>query len=151
MIARTWRGSVRPTDAEDYVDYLKRTGFVGLGSTPGNLAVLGLRRVTAERGEFLLISLWESEAAIRHFAGEHIERAVFYPEDERFLVDRDEHVDHFEVVHLSGPAGNGAPAEPKGLLRRLVVWWLRGGVAMLGDGRHTGVVNPRGFTYVRLP
>lgn len=151
MIARTWRGSVRPSDAETYVDYLKRTGFVGLGSTPGNLAVLGLRRVTAERGEFLLISLWESEAAIRRFAGEHLERAVFYPEDGRFLVDRDEHVDHFEVVYVGGPEER-VPAEPKSLLQRLVEWWLRGSVAMLCDGpRVTGAVTPRGFTYVRLP
>ena len=151
MIARTWRGSVRPSDAENYVDYLRRTGFVGLGSTPGNLAVVGLRRVTTEAAEFVLISLWESEAAIRRFAGEHPERAVFYPEDQRFLIERDEHVDHFEVVHVSGP-GSGAPAEPKGLLRRLVEWWLRGDVPMLCDEtRVTGVVTPRGFTYVRLP
>jgi heme-degrading monooxygenase HmoA len=152
MIARTWRGRVRPSDAENYVHYLERTGFVGLGSTPGNLAVVGLRRVTADAAEFLLISLWETEAAIRRFAGEHPERAVFYPEDQRFLVERDEHVDHFEVVHLSGAAGDSASGQPKGLLRRLVEWWLRGGVSMLCDGaRVTGVVTPRGFTYVRLP
>jgi heme-degrading monooxygenase HmoA len=152
MIARTWQGRVRPSDAEDYVDYLKRTGFVGLGSTPGNLAVVGLRRVTSDAAEFLLISLWETEAAIRGFAGEHPERAVFYPEDPRFLVQRDEYVKHFEVVHLSGPDGSDSPPEPKGLLRRLVEWWLRGGVSMLcDDPRVSGVVTPRGFTYVRLP
>ena len=47
---------------------------------------------------FLLVTLWESEEAIRRFAGDTPGRAVFYPEDDRFLVDRDEHVDHFEVV-----------------------------------------------------
>jgi hypothetical protein len=30
---------------------------------------------------------------------------VFYPEDDRFLVDRDEHVDHFEVVFQDGEFG----------------------------------------------
>ena len=124
MIARTWRGRVRPSDAENYVDYLERTGFIGLRSTPGNLAVLGLRRLTPDGAEFLLISLWETEAAIRRFAGEQPERAVFYPEDSRFLVERDEHVDHFEVVHLGGPAANGEPARAKPLLRRLAEWWL---------------------------
>ena len=150
MIARTWRGSVRPSDAENYVDYLKRTGFVGLGSTPGNLAVVGLRRVTTEAAEFLLISLWESEAAIRRFAGEQPERAVFYPEDQRFLVERDEHVDHFEVVHVGGPSANGEPAEAKSLLRRLAEWWLGNSSTALA-ARAVGGVTPGGFTYVRLP
>jgi hypothetical protein len=38
-----------------------------------------------------------SEEAIRRFAGDHIDRAVFYPEDDRFLVARDEHVEHYQV------------------------------------------------------
>jgi heme-degrading monooxygenase HmoA len=151
MIARTWRGRVRPTDAENYVDYLERTGFVGLGSTPGNLAVVGLRRVTPDAAEFLLISLWETEAAIRRFAGEHPERAVFYPEDARFLVERDKHVDHFEVVHLSGPATNSASTEEKSLLRRLAEWWLDHSTTALAFRAQAVGVNPRGFTYVRLP
>lgn len=151
MIARTWKGAVRAPDADDYVDYLRRTGFAGLGSTPGNLAVLGLRRMTPDAAEFIVMSLWESEAAIRGFAGESPQRAVFYPEDQRFLIDRDEHVDHFEVVYL-GASTERSAGEPKGLLRRLAGWWLRGGVAMLCDGpRVSGVITPRGFTYVRLP
>lgn len=152
MIARTWKGAVRPPDADEYVEYMRRTGFAGLASTPGNLAVLGLKRVTLDAAEFIVMSLWESEAAIRGFAGESPQRAVFYPEDQRFLIDRDEHVDHFEVVYLGVPTERSAALEPKGLLRRLAEWWLRGGVAMLcGEPRVTGVITPRGFTYVRLP
>ena len=107
MIARTWRGSVRARDAESYVEYLKRTGFAAYAATPGNLGVIGLRRMIDDRAEFLLVTLWDSEDAIRRFAGERPEEAVFYPEDERFLIERDEHVDHFEVVHVAGlrPAG----------------------------------------------
>ena len=47
----------------------------------------------------LLLTLWESEDAIRRFAGDDIGRAVFYPEDERFLLARDERVTHYDVVH----------------------------------------------------
>jgi hypothetical protein len=36
--------------------------------------------------------------SIRAFAGEDIEQAVFYPEDDRFLVERDVTVRHYEVV-----------------------------------------------------
>lgn len=98
MLARTWRGATRAEDAEAYVEYLEKTGFSEYRATPGNRGVLGLRRVVGDRAEFLLVTLWDSEEAIRKFAGEEIERAVFYPEDDRFLVERDEHVEHFEVV-----------------------------------------------------
>jgi len=98
MMARTWRGATRAEDAEAYVEYLEKTGFSEYRATPGNRGVLGLRRVVGDRAEFLLVTLWDSEEAIRKFAGEEIDRAVFYPEDDRFLVERDEHVDHFEVV-----------------------------------------------------
>lgn len=101
MIARTWTGAVRAADADAYVEYLRRTGFPEYTATPGNRAVLGLRRVVGDRAEFLLITLWDSEEAIRAFAGDDIERAVFYPEDERFLIERGERVSHYEVVHES--------------------------------------------------
>lgn len=104
MIARTWKGSTRVEDADAYLDVLRRTGLAAYDGTPGNLGVLALRRVRDGRAELLLVSLWEDEAAVRAFAGEDPERAVFYPEDERYLVARDEHVDHFEVVYRSGGA-----------------------------------------------
>lgn len=98
MIARTWRGATRAKDAAAYLDYLHQTGLAEYRKVEGNRGVLALRRVANDQAEFLLVSLWESEQAIRRFAGPDIERAVFYPEDERFLVSRDDHVTHYEVV-----------------------------------------------------
>lgn len=98
MIARTWRGATRAEDADAYVEYLEKTGFHEYRATPGNHGVLALRRVDNEKADFLLITLWESEEAIRRFAGDEIDRAVFYPEDDRFLIERGERVDHFDVV-----------------------------------------------------
>lgn len=98
MIARTWRGATRAADAETYLRYLQDTGLGEYRETPGNLGVLGLRRVADGRAEFLLITLWESEAAIREFAGDDPEQAVFYPEDERFLVKADRTVSHYEIA-----------------------------------------------------
>jgi heme-degrading monooxygenase HmoA len=103
MIARTWRGATKAKDGEAYLEYLHRTGFAEYRKTPGNRGVLGLRRTVNDRAEFLLVSLWESEEAIRQFAGNDIEKAVFYPEDERFLVDRDNYVSHYEVVFDTAP------------------------------------------------
>ena len=98
MLARTWRGATRADDAEAYLDYLHRTGFAGFRSTPGNRGALCLRRMVDGKAEFLIISFWESEVAVRRFAGKAIEQAVFYPEDERYLIDRDLQVNHYEVV-----------------------------------------------------
>jgi len=101
-ILRVWRGATHAADAEPYVDYMSETGFAALRGTPGNLGVLGLLRSTGDRAEHVVMSLWESEEAIRRFAGDEIGRAVFYPEDDGFLVEKDEHVDHFEVVFDDG-------------------------------------------------
>lgn len=101
-IARSWRGATRQNDGERYLDYLKATGLKEYRKTPGNLGVLALRRDQGDRAEFLLISFWKDKEAIRRFAGEKIEQAVFYPEDDEFLVQRDDHVDHYDVIFQDG-------------------------------------------------
>lgn len=98
MIARTWSGATHASDAENYLRYLEETGLSSYRSTPGNVAALALRRVRGDRAEFLLVTLWEDDAAVSRFAGADPESAVFYPEDDRFLVERDTTVGHYEVV-----------------------------------------------------
>jgi heme-degrading monooxygenase HmoA len=56
-----------------------------------------LRRVVEDRAEFVLISYWESMDAIKAFAGDEPERAVYYSEDERFLLVKTPTVDHYET------------------------------------------------------
>jgi len=60
-----------------------------------------LRRVYDDKVEFLLITLWDSWNAIKAFAGEDYEKAVYYPEDEKFLLQLDPHVLHYEVLEDS--------------------------------------------------
>jgi heme-degrading monooxygenase HmoA len=98
LIARIWRGATRKTDASAYVDYLRETGLREYRATPGNQGAWVLWRSVGERAEFITLSFWESRGAIRGFAGDEIERAVFYPEDDRFLVDRELTVENYEVV-----------------------------------------------------
>jgi heme-degrading monooxygenase HmoA len=105
MIARTWRGWTSAEDADRYVDYLNETGVREYRGTPGNRGVFVLRRTTDHRAEFLLVSLWDGMDAVRAFAGEDVAVAVFYPEDDAFLVDRETHADHFEVVSAPDPSG----------------------------------------------
>ena len=72
MIARIWRGAVRTPDADEYAAYIGATGLA-----------------------------LESLEAVKAFAGDDYETAVYYPDDERFLVERDATCAHYEVVEGS--------------------------------------------------
>lgn len=103
MIARIWRGVVRRDDAVEYAEYIRETGLDEYGTTAGNRGGWMLRRDDGDRSEMITFSLWDSVDAIKAFAGEDIEAAVFYPEDDRFLVERETTVKHYEVVgHVEG-------------------------------------------------
>ena len=97
MIARIWHGAVAQSDSDAYAQYMQNTGVAGYISVPGNRGVWMLRRDVDDKTEFVMFTLWESMEAIEAFAGQDPEQAVFYPEDERYLVERDEVVSHFEV------------------------------------------------------
>ena len=98
MIARTWRGAVRAEDAPAYAAYVQQTGIEGYQRMPGNRGAWLLWRVDGDRAEFITVSFWASLAAIEGFAGQDIEKAVFYPDDEQFLIERDLIVHHYEVA-----------------------------------------------------
>lgn len=102
MIARIWRGAVRREDADRYADYMRGTGVKEYADTEGNRGVLMLRRDDGERSEFVMVTLWESWEAVRAFAGDDVERAVFYPEDDAFLIERDLAAAHYEVAEARG-------------------------------------------------
>ncbi len=97
MIARTWKGWTHAGDADRYADYMNETGVPGLAGTEGNRGVYMLRRIEDDRAEFFVLSLWESLDAIKAFAGDDIQKAVFYPRDDDFLVEREWSCLHYEV------------------------------------------------------
>ena len=97
MIARIWRGVVRADDAAEYRAYVDETGLREYRETPGNRGAWILQRVDGERCEILTLSFWDSFDAIRDFAGDEPELAVYYPEDDRFLLERDDRVSHYEL------------------------------------------------------
>lgn len=110
FIMRQWRGRVPDAKAAAYLEFLAGSGFREYASTPGNLAVYGLRRSSGGVTEFALITLWESVAAIKRFAGEDYEKAHYYPEDKDFLLEFDPQVSHYEVVLASDPARQATAA-----------------------------------------
>lgn len=97
MVVRTWRGWTRAEDADRYVEYVRETGLKAYRETPGNRGAWILRRTEGDRCEFVTVSVWDSLDDVRGFAGDDVERAVFYPEDDEFLVARELTVDHWEL------------------------------------------------------
>ena len=95
VILRKWRGRIRTADKATYVAYILDTGLADYANTPGNL---GYQMITRElpdgTTEVATMSWWESMDSIRGFAGDQPELARYYPEDDRFLVERPEHVEH---------------------------------------------------------
>lgn len=98
MIARIWRGVTKAADKDTYFGYLNKTGLPDYRATAGNRGVWVLCRVQEDTAEFTLVSLWDSYESIRAFAGPEFEKAVYYPEDRKFLLELDPRVTHYEVL-----------------------------------------------------
>jgi hypothetical protein len=110
VIARVWHGAARATVSDEFHRYVLRTGVAECRATEGNRGVMVLRRAEGAIVHVLFISLWDSYEAIRRFAGEEIEKAVYFPEDESFLVELEPTVVHYEcdaasIVSTRGPSG----------------------------------------------
>jgi heme-degrading monooxygenase HmoA len=97
MIARIWSGRIRAADVDDYVDYVRRTGVATQRATTGNQGSMILTRPEGETVDVTVISFWDSRSAVRGFAGDDPERAIFFPEDDRYLVDADQVVRHYDI------------------------------------------------------
>jgi heme-degrading monooxygenase HmoA len=99
MIARIWRGRTPSSKSDEYFEYLKKTGLKDGRSTNGNQGVYILRRLNKNgEAELLFLSLWESIAAIKLFAGDDHEKAKYYPEDKDFLLEMEPTVSHYEIL-----------------------------------------------------
>ena len=98
MIARIWHGVVPAERSQDYLAYLNQTGLPDYRNTLGNQGFNILHRIEGEQAQFLLISYWDSWESIKNFAGEDINKARYYPEDESYLLELEPYVQHFEVL-----------------------------------------------------
>lgn len=96
-VARSWSGETPRAKADAYEDYLRATGVPALRETPGNLAVFLLRKDVGDRSEFVVLSFWDSMDSIRRFAGDDVEKAVYYPADREYLLRMDPLVTHYQV------------------------------------------------------
>ncbi len=66
----------------------------------------------------MAVSWWSSRADITGFAGQNIDVAVFYPEDDDYLIDRETTVTHYDVVRTLLPPSSASVVDSEGLERR---------------------------------
>ncbi|MCG8434880.1 MAG: hypothetical protein MJA83_12690 [Gammaproteobacteria bacterium] len=98
MIVREWRGLTKLEDKEVYLEYVRKTGVADYQATAGHVATYVFIGEKEGFAEFVVQTLWESEDAIRSFAGEDIAIARYYPDDDDYLIDKPKYVRHYNLV-----------------------------------------------------
>lgn len=98
MICRMWHGRTARRNADAYAAFLVRRAIPDYRSVPGNIDVAVLRHDDGDVTHFMTVTHWQSDQAIRAFAGEDLLKAKYYAEDRDFLLEFEPHVRHFEVV-----------------------------------------------------
>lgn len=99
MILRVWKGRSTAEKASDYVQHAITKVFPALKTIEGHRGAYLLRRPVEGVIEFFVLTLWDSMAAVRRFAGADPEKAVVEPQARAILTSFDESVSHFEIVH----------------------------------------------------
>ena len=97
-----WRGKERRDKVGAYRRHVEGSLFPRLQSLPGFIGVSLLQRIENGEAEVLVMTKWDSMAAIEAFAGPDPERAVVEPEARAVLASFDEVVTHHEVVSELG-------------------------------------------------
>jgi heme-degrading monooxygenase HmoA len=96
MITRVWHGRTSLNDAGKYLEFLLTKGTRDYKKVKGNLSVKVWQRPEGDCCHFLTVTEWEGIEAIKEFAGEEYDKAVYYPEDTGILLEFEETVLHYE-------------------------------------------------------
>lgn len=99
MILRKWMGVAKPEEADRYLEHLKTVTFPEVSKIRGFLRANVTKRFVEQGVEFLVLSEWESEEAIKEFAGDDAEAAVVPGQVQAMMASFDHYATHYEVVH----------------------------------------------------
>ena len=97
IITRMWHGITKTEHADQYLKYIEETGLSDYRNIDGNLSAKILRRIEGDSCHFITITEWDSYESIIKFAGKDFEKARYYPEDEKYLLEFEENVTHYET------------------------------------------------------
>lgn len=97
VITRLWHGRTKIENADEYLNFLKTIGIKDYQSTPGNLSIEVWRKKERDICHFWTVTKWNSVESIQKFAGEDYEKARYYPDDKKYLLEFEENVVHYET------------------------------------------------------
>ena len=97
IITRIWHGKTKIQYAEEYLEFLKKSGIKDYKSTTGNLSVELWRKKDKNVCHFWTVTKWDSYESIKNFAGENYTKAKYYPDDKKYLIEFEENVEHYET------------------------------------------------------
>ena len=100
VITRIWHGRTLAEHADEYLEFLEKTGVADYKKTPGNLSVEILRRIEADVCHFWTVTKWDGFENIKKFAGEDYEKARYYEEDKLYLLEFEPTVIHCETFEF---------------------------------------------------
>jgi len=98
MIMRVWHGWTKTKDADEYDRLLHDEILPGIHHIKGYGGAWVLRRVAGDEVEFVIITTWDSWAAIEAFAGKGRTKPVIHPKAARLLTRHDEQSAHFDAA-----------------------------------------------------
>jgi len=97
MITRIWHGKTTAAKSDEYLNLMRTVAIPDYRSIPGNNGAYALRRIEGDTAHFLMLTFWESEDAVRAFAGDDISVAKYYDFDKSFLLELDSSSTHYET------------------------------------------------------
>lgn len=97
MIARIWHGKTSAKNFDAYTEFLKQVAIPDYQNTIGFTGLSFLRHLKDSEGHFNLITYWKDLEVMKNFAGQDFEKAKYYSEDDNFLLEFEEKVQHYEV------------------------------------------------------
>lgn len=98
MISRLWHGWTKRDDADRYEELLRSEILPGIHRVAGFQGAWVLRRDGKDEVEFVTLTMFDSMAAVKEFAGEDYELAVILPEARKLLVRFDARSAHYQTV-----------------------------------------------------
>jgi heme-degrading monooxygenase HmoA len=90
MTLRTWHGRTALGDAEAYETFMKERAAPDYGSVDGLENLFFTRRDEGDVAHFLLVTLWRDIEAVKAFAGADPAKAKYYPEDDKYLLEKED-------------------------------------------------------------
>jgi heme-degrading monooxygenase HmoA len=98
-IMRLWHGEVPLEKANEYEQFMIERAAPDYSLVEGLKKLYFQRKNDEQSAHFLLITIWDSLDSIKKFAGENPELAKYYPEDDKFLTEKEKNVSMYDIFY----------------------------------------------------